>query len=288
MKFYIDFEATQFGGRIISIGCINERGQTFQTLCKPSKKGEKVTEFITELTGITNEVLETSPTADEAFNNFFSWVIANSENTLPEYFFFGNSDGKFITNTVKYMKDVRAISFAMSIKSMMTDYSTVCAKSLGVKQIGLKKLYNLLKSAEEPQTHDALEDAKMLMYIESNLKNEIAAGRTFTLPEAAPNNKTNKAPEIFLSWPDGPSNKFAADTKADENNYQVCATNGEKTVYFASVYIAALWVIKYQGKALSPKRQADIQKVSHAIINNYKTECTAYGFYWKVKGKEEE
>ena len=53
MNFYIDFEANQFSDRIISIGCISENGNNFYSLCRPSKPGETITNFITELTGIT-------------------------------------------------------------------------------------------------------------------------------------------------------------------------------------------------------------------------------------------
>lgn len=36
MKYFIDFEATQFSQEIISVGCIREDGQTF--LCTRSTK----------------------------------------------------------------------------------------------------------------------------------------------------------------------------------------------------------------------------------------------------------
>ena len=69
MNYYIDFEATQFKHKIISIGCVSDNGKTFQTLVKPVNKA-KVDNFITELTGITKSMLENAPTADEAFNKF--------------------------------------------------------------------------------------------------------------------------------------------------------------------------------------------------------------------------
>ena len=51
MKYFIDFEATQFSGEIISIGCVDENGRQFYTLVKPAKMSE-MTDFIEELTGI--------------------------------------------------------------------------------------------------------------------------------------------------------------------------------------------------------------------------------------------
>ena len=46
MKFYLDFEATRFSNRIISVGCVAENGKTFYSLVKPGKK-KKVDKFIT-------------------------------------------------------------------------------------------------------------------------------------------------------------------------------------------------------------------------------------------------
>lgn len=38
MKYFIDFEATQFSREIISIGCIREDGQTFYALVAPKER----------------------------------------------------------------------------------------------------------------------------------------------------------------------------------------------------------------------------------------------------------
>lgn len=51
MNYFIDFEATQFSGEIISVGCVREDGETFYVLVQPQKG--KLTPFITNLTGIT-------------------------------------------------------------------------------------------------------------------------------------------------------------------------------------------------------------------------------------------
>lgn len=53
MNFYIDFEATQPGNEIISIGAVSDDGATFSCLVKPV--ASEITPFITELTGITVE-----------------------------------------------------------------------------------------------------------------------------------------------------------------------------------------------------------------------------------------
>ena len=46
MKFFIDFEATQYSEYIISIGCVSEAGKEFSTLVKPPVK-KKLTSFVT-------------------------------------------------------------------------------------------------------------------------------------------------------------------------------------------------------------------------------------------------
>ena len=73
MNFYLDFEAARFSNRIISIGCIAGNGETFETLVSPGDK-EKVDKFITELTGITNEMVCNCPTFSEIAPSFLNFI----------------------------------------------------------------------------------------------------------------------------------------------------------------------------------------------------------------------
>ena len=75
MKFYIDFEATQFTEQIISIGCIDEVGNSFYSLVKPQLENFKISNFITELTGISKNDLINQKTADDVFIDFFDYII---------------------------------------------------------------------------------------------------------------------------------------------------------------------------------------------------------------------
>ena len=106
MNFYIDFEALQFSEQIINIGCLAENGKSFETYVKPPK-GEKVNKFITDLTGITNEMLAGAPSADEAFSDLFDFIIDNSDDTKPCYYCYGDSDKGFIAKTLKKMVNVK-------------------------------------------------------------------------------------------------------------------------------------------------------------------------------------
>lgn len=162
MNFYLDFEATQFSERIISIGCIAENGTKFETLVKPVKN-EKVNAFITNLTGITNEMLENAPTADEAFNAFYNFVKDNNNGGAPTYYCYGSSDKNFIKHTVSGMCDFQAIVFASSVQALLIDYSATVKSYLSTRGLALKKLVALIRHVEEvEQKHDALDDAMML------------------------------------------------------------------------------------------------------------------------------
>lgn len=161
MNFYLDFEALQFSERIISIGCVAENGSRFNTLVKPVKD-EKVNSFITKLTGITNKMLEDAPTADEAFNAFYSFVRDNNGNGIPSYYCYGHNDRTFIKKTISGMNDFQAITFASSVKGLLVDFSKTATAHLGIKSISLKNLVTLVRHEDVVQKHDALDDAVML------------------------------------------------------------------------------------------------------------------------------
>ena len=289
MNFYLDFEATQFAQRIISIGCTTDNGETFSTLVKPVKN-EKVNEFITKLTGITNEMLEEAPSADEAFNNFFDWVIKVNDNTMPQYFCYGNSDKTFIDRTAKHMTDVRAISFAMSVGAMLVDYSTTVKNYLSVKQIALKKVVALIEDADEAvQSHNALEDAEMLRKVVKELQTKCTpedAERLTTIKSTSGSKSKCYLPDICRNWPPNPKHKYEADTKATEDDYMCkCADqSGRHIKYFDSVETAAIWLMRYKmsnGHAF--KREGDIDKVIDNIINGVQKGKQPYGFIWEIK-----
>lgn len=163
MNFYIDFEATQFTEEIISIGCVAENGNTFNCLVCPSDP-KKVTKFITELTGITREMVEKDGLSPEmAFCRLYEFVKANNGDEMPVYYCYGGSDKNFIKNTVKNMKNLNMIIFASSIQALMVDYSATVKNYLSVNGLSLKKLVALIRHVEAvDQNHDALEDALML------------------------------------------------------------------------------------------------------------------------------
>ena len=157
MNFYVDFEALQFSGRIISIGCINDNGDKFYTLSQPSKQGERLTNFITDLTGITNEMLSNAPTANEAFENFYQYVKSTCDDTAPQFYCYGNCDGDFLRSTGKYLTSFDARMFCNYVRCNLTDYSSTARSYFpSFETLALKKIYSLIKEDNEPQRNNAL------------------------------------------------------------------------------------------------------------------------------------
>lgn len=287
MNFYIDFEALQFSEQIINIGCLAENGKSFETYVKPPK-GEKVNKFITDLTGITNEMLVGAPSADEAFSDLFDFIIENSDDTKPCYYCYGDSDKGFIAKTLKKMVNVKSITLATAMLHEMIDYSKQVKKYFNNQQnIALRKVYMFIKDEDITQKHNALEDAQMLQTVVLNLKNKCSVedleAITSIPSQAKPKNKA-KAPEIFVAWT---GNREEADTRANETNWNVkCYTkNGGEVKYFPDWEVAALWTIRYLTKNLSPKKEQHIKKVIQTIKSAMNVGNRAYGFWWEEKGE---
>ena len=76
MKYFIDFEAMQFSNYIISVGCVREDGKEFYSLVHtPENTKKNVSKFITDLTGITTEMVSDAPSPEEVFNKFFDFCF---------------------------------------------------------------------------------------------------------------------------------------------------------------------------------------------------------------------
>jgi DNA polymerase III epsilon subunit-like protein len=285
MNFYLDFEATRFSNRIISIGCVADNGAQFETLVKPVNKA-KVDKFITELTGITNEMLATAPSADEAFNQLFDFIELNSDGHQPMYYCYGNTDVDFLQHTVKYMEDTRACICAQAIQGTMIDYAIAVKKFFVVKHdIALRKVYMLITSKTElVQSHDALEDALMLKTVVNSLYNTCKPEDKDTIlaiPSQRKYPADKKAPAIFQAW--SAQAKWEADTLADETNWVFKCTDQHSgnVKYFNSSNTAALWAIKYMARNVSPKKTDAVQKIESAIIAAHQSGKCRYNCYWE-------
>lgn len=270
MNFYIDFEALQFSGRIISIGCIADNGQHFYTLCKPSKDGEKVNNFITELTGITNEMLEIAPSSDTAFASFYEWVEWTCGEEHPIFYCYGNSDKEFLISTSKYLRSFSNYVFVNYLAQNMIDYSNTVSRVFACfnRGISLKKVYNLINENEEPQRHNALEDAEMLSTVVRELYNHCTdadRAKLDSMPSTRPAKtafRNSKAPEKFINWP---NNLWEADTGADETNWAYKCVAGSKVKYFPDQDTMVMWAIRYVTQGRSIKKPDDKRIVAKQI-----------------------
>jgi len=259
MNFYLDFEATQFSERIISIGCVAENGMTFNSLVNPGK-GEKITGFITRLTGITQTMVDNAASADNVFVSFANWVVEmalGAEDPHPKYYVYGDNDADFLQHTINHMTNPMAISFATSIKALMTDYSKTVKQHFGIGQVGLNRVYQLLKDEEHVQVHDALEDAMMLKYVQEHLGDATKDDAVNLPPTKKKAYIGNDAPatieeqELYKTW--GKGRRLTVDTRANENNWVIrceCQDgNGNWCQkYFDSIRMAVFWVMKYTTK----------------------------------------
>lgn len=256
MNFYLDFEATQYTSRIISIGCVDDLGNTFKTLVGLKKKDD-VGKYVTQLTGITEEMLATAPSADEAFNLFYNWVRERSDGGAPKYFCYGDADVSFIKNTIKIMSDFQAITFATSICTLMEDYALFVREYLQSQQIALKKVVALVQHSDEViQSHDALEDAEMLRLVVNKLQTNVPA----------------VSPQLpILSVISEPSVKYVPpipqapmSTLGEPINYKVKCWSKENVYYFKSFRNAALWVMERNANKV-PLTEKTINRVINRI-----------------------
>ena len=297
MDFYLDFEATRFSNRIISVGCSAGNCSTFSSLVKPPK-GDKVDKFIEELTGITNEMLAEAPTADEVFSELFDFISDNSNGNKPTYYVYGNCDIDFLKATLKHMSNAKACMCVQAIMGGLVDYAPTVKKFFATSEdLALRKVYMLVKSCEFKQKHDALEDALMLQTVVENLHDKCKPEDKAIL-RAMPSQKKPKVgnstnlPEYWNDWNN--CRKEEAVPTGDENNWKYMAVDDNgKQLYFTDMESSIYWVIKFQGRNLSPKKQEHLDRVrnsiNRSIQNSSDNKKKTYGYKWYVnKGDKNE
>lgn len=285
MKFYLDFEATQFCQRIISIGAIAENGNKFHTYVQLSGK-DKLSSFIKKMTGITKEMLaEQGVTADEAFLNFFTWVTENSTGK-SEFYCYGDCDTTFLKNTIGKMENIQAIVFATFLQNNLIDYSKKVKSFFQCQTpFGLKKMYNFLKEEEVEQHHDALEDAEMLAFVIKEFDKCRPEDKEVIAAIPSGSNERPRAPQRFIDWP---KDKYAADTGANKDtDWAYKAVIGKNEKYFDSIDTVVMWIIRYMVTGYSIKKEEHKNKVKNKIFEVMNSDKLAYNCQW-IENKEVE
>lgn len=120
MNYFIDFEATQFSNEIISIGCVNETGEKFSSMVYTDKK---ITSFITNLTGITDEMNKAAPSLDDVFTLFFYWILGHNDGTPCRFFCYGNTDLAFVRKAIKKATSITAQMSLSLIAANLVNYA---------------------------------------------------------------------------------------------------------------------------------------------------------------------
>lgn len=270
MKYFIDFEATQFSQEIISVGCIREDGQTFYALVAP-KKG-KITPFITNLTGITAEMVDSAMSADAVFSRFYDWLFENLDD-IPEFLVWGNSDGDFARHTSRHATTLKARIALGYICGNYRDYAKMCKKKL--KWADNHSLLNTLKrfnpSAE--QNHNSLDDAVLLKELYNFIENT----------------PREILDEKFADWKKT-SNNLAFNSTSSQPKWDcagypvgtICIINSHKiaTYTFQDIESAALWIKENKCKK-DNYDNFDLEQTMRKLNKAINCNKAYYGMKWR-------
>ena len=184
------------------------------------------------------------------------------------------------------MSDTQACVCAQAIAGNLIDYASVVKKFFVAKSdLALRKVYMLIQEQKElVQKHDALEDARMLETVVAHLYDKCKPEdkETILAMPSQPRPKIGKkAPTIFQKWNSQP--KWEAETGADENRWVLKCTDQHsgQSKYFNDFNTAALWVIKYVARNVSPKREDAVRKIEAALKSAPQTGKCRYNCYWE-------
>lgn len=264
MKYFIDFEATQFSNDIISVGCVRENGDEFYSLVNPQKK---ITSFITELTGITDEMLQQAPLAEKVFSDFFDWC-ASIEDDLPVFYCYGNADINFVRKNFNKSQNFKAKSILGYLYSDIYDYEPMVRKHFGLIQaVSLIKVTNYYKKEELTQHHNALADARMLKFVYEQVN------------EHSPGEDSNAFPEYQSSKPK-PKPQPPED---DWSSYRVYRMKGGKILETYNTMIDAVkWIID-QLPTQDEKEKVVHKNLVRKIKSAHRNKNKYLNYRWKVE-----
>ena len=251
MNIYFDFEATQFSERVIAIGASCKYGD-FDCLVSLYKK-DKLTPFITQLTGITNEMLEGASDAEQAFTDLYNWIgeITEEADTPIFYHCYGDSDTAFLINTANKMEQSKTRNFVLNLAESLLDDSREVKKFFHSKAIGLHKALKYFEPELPDQTHDPLDAAillRQLMELDECPFEECVGG--------VGKPKKKKLPEI----------------KNDKRHYMVVITHATdekaKPKRFGSAAVAINWAYQKTLNKSPNATIATVQKHAQKAIDN--------------------
>ena len=268
MLFFLDFEATQPENEIIAIGAVAENGTAFYSLVKPQLSS--ISPYISQMTHISAEDLETAVTIDKALIDFDLWVMSQENDIMRCRFISYGDDDKFVKSTLPAITNDHAFTVAAILMVKMENCYEDTRKFFH-GPIKLVHAFNYVRAVETKQKHDPLEDAMMLQKVYEHMQTH----------DPLPCHPLNKDFDIAMS---------NASVKMPSGAFW-CRTNMKKTakIYnFATCEEAIEWLITDVMCAKEPElihRDRIMANIMKAIRKNTKY-CN---FLWgRVKEEKEE
>lgn len=261
MNFYLDIEAVQPSNEIIAIGVVAETGDTFYSLVKPQLS--QINNYVSQLTHITQNQLNEAPNIDCVMNQLDDWLYDYEPLAKNRYFYSYGSDIDFFRASLPTVNNNTAFITMSTIIIRLTDYSKKVFEFFHgtVKLVGA---YNYINQSNYKQTHNALEDAKLLRevfhYVQSN---EPLLANPFLANQISPN--YNKPHGVFYA-------RSGKHSKIEQR--------------FNNIDEAVDWIISHQvneAQRDSVHRERMMAKIMKAIRTN-----TKYSNYFWRRVKESE
>jgi DNA polymerase-3 subunit epsilon len=162
----IDFETTglspDHGDRAIEIGAVlvqnNQIMDRFQSLINPKMR---ISSFIADYTGITNQMLKKAPPADEVMHRFVGFM---ADHRLVAHN--ASFDKKFLDSELKRIREYRKQEFACSMLISRRIYPDAPSHSL-------QSIIQYREIQTNGQFHRALADAEMTALLWINMINDL-------------------------------------------------------------------------------------------------------------------
>ena len=245
MDIYFDFEATQFSDQIIAIGATCKNGNYFNLV---SSFANKLTPFITDLTGITKEMLAGAPSADEAFEALHSW-IGNMTTYEPTFYHcYGDCDKVFLHRTAEKIQNASIAEFVNNLADSLIDDSKTVCRYFHAKAVGVFKGLKYFEPDYPDQKHNPLEDAIALSCLMEHVR---------TAP-------------ALTEYPFAPEGEKKIVIPKSKSGYLITATSLDiadmKPKFFETYGQAADWLVaRIQKKNPTAKRENILKRMKNAI-----------------------
>ncbi len=179
MNYFIDFEANSPSGEIISIGCVSENGEEFYSLVNCSTPLDN---YVKKITHLRQEQIDKAKLIDTVLVSFFSWLMATNKKDYfnwndTKFYHYGSEDTKFIKATLKNIQNSVNYEQFSAVMTRCANYDKEVQKFFSINQpISLIAAANYFKTEPEEQTHNALDDAKLLKSIFENIDGKESIG----------------------------------------------------------------------------------------------------------------